>query len=258
MPILVFVPGEKSDHDGVRKRIADAECSVLLDRCEVETRGVRNGPGSQDGLVLAGFSGSCGDAERQVGYWRDSQAWQKIPWADVWTGIPNDGLDPDTLLREDVYDSHAMRLADGRRWKIPIVRLFPQLFTYAESGALQAEPTPRCATVFKAVWSVLEGVTADGDSTVPYEDLLRVCSDLLALNYRVDRFSGANLLRIWDQTAMINTVMAAVDAPGLERLIEDQKKSPLSDPGGGQSTPDGEMDGSTDTAPQPQTSDSQQ
>ena len=227
MVFLVFVPGESGDGEGLRSRVDAAGASSLFQGCEVECRGVRGGPGYEDGVVCAGFRPDQRD-NRRVLYRAEEQSWAMIPWGNgVQVGIWNNAPPrPETLAHARLRDSHPVTLEDGQTWRVPIVRLFPRLMQYGADGELEVgKPAPAVIEAFEAVQYVVDEMGEYEDAAVSWTGLMAACSQLLALNYRVERFGLATLLGVWSQESLLNALWAALDQPSLTRMLDDQKKS---------------------------------
>lgn len=111
-----YVPGRTS---GVSREHLDAAGLEYLPLPK-HRREVRGGPDGSDGVIVA----LANVGADQVGYFRDRQAWRRIPGRDAWVGRDHSQVlpGPADLLREEPLDGHPLRLADGNRWQVPMAR----------------------------------------------------------------------------------------------------------------------------------------
>lgn len=85
-----------------------------------------NSPSKSQGLVFADPARHEG---KRVGYFPDQQTWRKLPTvegrAELWVGYWNEAKPgPEDLARDKFVRGINCDLADGRKWHIPVVRVY--------------------------------------------------------------------------------------------------------------------------------------
>ena len=197
-----------------------------------------HGPDNGSGLVceLAPCEGGqANNVQRPIG---------ELKWTPVW--IPSEpgpvywlGLDPlapptpEDLARAELVEGYALKLADGNRWIVPVAaplalpqfhNALPKVLGMSASGELLRTIRPSFADVQARADQIFEWIYNDAPAP-PLVDQFLWASDVLALNYRVDRYliSALGLL----EESMPERVLALhVDSAAIyrERIAQAEQK----------------------------------
>ncbi|HET6441947.1 MAG TPA: hypothetical protein VFH53_06170 [Phycisphaerae bacterium] len=182
-------------------------------------------------------------------YSKASQTWVKATrgdfWIGYWTVLPPGPAD---LARKEMYFGHAVRLADGNDWIIPIARSFargsslPMSMSLSPDGKWVGAPAPEYRALCEAAAEFADEILAhvapadDDDApetfsfTVPYECDRAV--EALAVNYRLDRDEVA-ALALLRQTTADEIMRALIDWPFVMATVKKNLQSASSNGGGG-------------------------
>lgn len=232
---LGHVFGEPGSTVRLKGLTVDTACSQLAGR----------GPGNLSGVILCALPTS-GQAPRRIGYYPAEQKW--VPWLDgsqVWIGWdPSEPPGPEDLARRERFPGHAVELADGNSYEIPVVRSpvtgrgtsLPCTMGWDSAGAFEV----RIKAEYRTAWDESErsatlfygGVADPGWRRIDYEEALRMCLRALSLNYRLGRLEQ-NAFGLVDTETCQRILGATVDWPTVEREMELSKKN-----GGSPATPD--------------------
>lgn len=201
--------------------------------------GCKTGPDRRGG-VLAALAASV--PSERLGYHPDKQTWRKIPGTELWVGMyPTEPPDLQSLARKQQIEGHQVKMADGRRWLVPLSRAWIE-----EDGELRyLEKLPRHSVLdddgrwrtgdvlgrFAALWrlavrweeawwkSVVEiagGEEEEGDSSVKvefeFDDLHESAIEVLGYNYRIGP-AEADLLGLLTWGISREIMLALVDMP---------------------------------------------
>lgn len=158
---------------------------------------------------------------------------------------PKDLPGPADLARAEMVDGHAVTLADGNDWIVPLARCFPagsrlpSRITFGANRGVTTEIRAEYRDLFDRAWALAAefyhmpdegGEEADGKAeyTLTLSDEAGLALDALRLNYRLD-WAEANLLGILDTPAITRVLCALIDVPGFQKLlaaeISGQKKT---------------------------------
>lgn len=212
--------------------VARAELPHVFDDVEPIGFDVADGPENSGFLVYAPTAD--GAAPDWLGYFPQRQTWTQLG-PGVWIGV-DDHLPPTPadLVRRKTFAGHAVTLADGREWLIPVVRRpggstnLPQRlgwdFATKKFGATLDER-------YRDVWErTAEAVDVffNREKTGGSITLERACElavDALRLNYRIGP-AEASLLGLLDTTNWEQALGAVVDLPTFLEIVADPKPEP--------------------------------
>jgi len=241
--MLYYLPNQQlvSFGDAVQAGLAHA-----FDGPAITCRGVQRGP---DGGAGAVFGVEGVDAR----YMPERQDWKGAPgtkWGVGYWRSSKPG--PADLARPEQIGGHAVRLADGHEWLIPVARYldggtaFPERLQLGPDGQwAQTGTIPQYADICRqaeTAWAALSTRLEDDETgTVEFtlHDEAQLAAQALGVNYRVGPVE-CSLLGLFDTTAVSAVVLALVDWPSVKALtIAEEKKSPV---GAGDSTVSGVRD----------------
>ena len=137
-------------------------------------------------------------------------------WRDALPG-------PDDLGRASPPIGWSVTMGDGRSWLVPAARIFPegtQLPATLILGpdGLSREIRPEYAAL-SALAERLWGIFETG-GPVPFRDLADGAIQALAVNYRLGA-AEVNLLRLFEESVLINVAKAMVDMPTVTAVAEE-------------------------------------
>jgi hypothetical protein len=247
--LLYFLPGTPPDEAAVYTAVAATAIPASL-RAErrLEWRHTDAGPEGEGTVVRRKLPGH----PRRMGYYPDDgQVWEAVtvaasgPLAEHRVWIGHESTAPPTpadLAAEEMVAGHAVRLADGAEWAIPLARVFPQGTALPESlrlapdGKLVKGVLPRfaefCARV-ERYWDIyvatLDAV-AGGLAAPEWDDAdaWRLAVEALSLNYHLGPVEVSHLGLV--NTSNLAAVIGALfDRPTVEavfvQLANQQKKN---------------------------------
>ena len=262
MPLLYFI-AERSDNID-RAELRSLGLGYAFEPSgPLSKRGCTRGPGGKEGVVVCGAA-----TDEPVGFFKDSQRWQKIPaladGAEAYVGrYTETPISPAELLRPDALEGHDVQLGDGQRWHVPVA-----LGCAEEEGQLQrytplprrlqlddegkftpGDPLPQYDALWSAAWGYLEaveealaGAKAGETARFALDDEWAVAA--LATNYRIGRAEIVLLgLLTWGGTMLQQILDAVVAVPGAEKLKKKQDSA-------GSASPAGQPAETEDTGPQ--------
>jgi hypothetical protein len=192
------------------------------------------GPGDLSGAILY-YQSPKTDIPRRSYYKPSEQEWKPIgDGSQVWIGIdPSDPPTPDDLVRRQVYDGYDVELADGKTWKVPVIRRchngstnLPTDMIWDATGALIEPIKPAYEQLWKDTETVVRWFTEERDDVLR-SDCLRYAVKALSINYRYGP-NEQNIVRAIDTTNYHTILQAMVDFPTYRYLMDSQKK--MSDP----------------------------
>lgn len=211
---------------------------------QVFDRGPDGGPG-----CVAALAGS----DDGLGYHGDRQRWRKIPASPspAWVGVPSEPPTlPEQLARRRLVPGHAVELADGRPWIVPIARRWddgeggwyralPARSRLDENGQWQSGDvleTYRDLWETASAWdeslaNAVQKKTADGRVSARFDfpGLHAAALKVLAVNYRLGP-AEADLLGLLTENHCIEILHAAIDVP--TRIAWFAQKKTAADPAG--------------------------
>lgn len=181
-------------------------------------RGVVNGPGGQNGVIVS-------SSDEQIGYYADKQTWAKEAEADYWVGYFNTNRPtPATLARGNIIPGETLLLDDGFAWEIPKARHFeefdgeviwrptlPSRLTRDELGNwVPGEVKER----YRRLWELATGLmNAIANEQPDYEGLDDLAMEAFACNYKVSAIE-LDLLGVYDETVRGRIARILVDLDG--------------------------------------------
>ncbi len=195
-----------------------------------------NGPGEQTGVVCAADSD-------QVGYFPQSQVWHRLPAIAaapaVWVGwVSAAPPTPQSLLRKDAIDGHAVTLADGQEWIVPIAQRWTgsgfsravgaRMKLDAEGRWVEGDVLPRCAGLWRVAnrWQDLREQSSDGEAaSLTIAEAADMCAEILAVNYRISRAEVGCLQLLDDREAYTAILDATIDLRTFLEFLRLQKKT---------------------------------
>jgi len=214
-----------------------------------------DGPGGEGGVIVAA-------AGTRLRYAPDEQTWRPVArglggesesdgeadapayWIGFETGRPPG---PEQLARDEMIPGHAVTLADGRSWHVPIIRDAAGACGLPMRYGLDPQSGRPAATLgdeHLRLWDAALGVLAaladaeendDGQIVLGLgmseADAMRLAADVIGLNYHA---SLAELLAVGalDGPGIFNVCRAMSDFDGLVALLDAEAKK--------KSTPDGQ------------------
>lgn len=229
---------------------------------------VQRGPGGFSGVITTVYPAAGPDPSRpggdmkRTGFHPDVQTWRRVlstpgdgratTHTELWIGIDNEyPPTPEDLLRSDAeiigdearpaHGGFAMTLADGRRWRVPVIRRPDALVRSGKPITLLPmdmgwDAAGRYVETLKAQYQALwedcgaicdllvdaDGRPREGDYEISREDGLKWALRILGVNYRYGRHEQ-NLLHAIDKTNVFTVLGAAVDMPMVYRLLVEKK-----------------------------------
>ena len=216
-----------------RELVAEHELSYLA-KCVPALRECHAGPEDKPGIVVAARLDGAGPAPS---YKADEQVWRKR--SDVlWIGMRRDAKPtPAELEQRDMLESHAVELADGNTWRMPVAVVAPHGATRLEvvlgidengADAEIVKPSQkRFGDLAHKFWDAFMSAE-DGKVSFAVDGLVELAVAGLSLNYRV----GVDELRMIGALSSDNIwklAYAAIDGPRFDELVkelmETQKKT---------------------------------
>ncbi len=209
------------------------------------------GPDGGSGFTFADESRLDG---KTVGHYADKQEWRKIPGSELYIGCFKDAVPTaNDLSRQSQLPGYMFPLADGKQWRIPVVRQFLEgqdkpvcaLPHYLDIDDEGNEIPGQVAEVHRYLWEATEDYTAalvgperdEGDEIkVDWWDKAAI---LLGANYVVGKTELA-LARVFDTSNSPMTVcLLAIDYPVYQKRRDAQKKTSSTQTPDGQPMSDG-------------------
>lgn len=226
---LYFIPGVTHDvttPGAYRKLCEDAGLGELLKGTGVSARLCTGGPdkGEIGGVVMCPQEADGGAApvvKVRCGYFPDEQRWVRGPDGAYWLGYYlEDRPRPETLRRGGMLlEGHAVLLADGQEWRIPIARYLPKIFGVDDQGSDIARVRPDCRVFFEAASEFTE-LARSGAKEIPYELMMRTAISGFALNYRIGELE-LRALEVIDTDNVFQVCWAAIDGPTVDAVVAD-------------------------------------
>jgi hypothetical protein len=204
---------------------------------------ITSGPDHEAGVIVS--------ADRDAGYFPQSQRWQKIPPgcpghdAGAWVGLPHHArVRPQDLARGQQLDGHLVRLADEQRWLVPVARKalptdeqplryavpLPKAIGVDEAGdwsenAILARYAPLWA-IAKDFWNaIIVAEIADDDSAaLELRDVMDPAVFALQANYRISKVEVSMAALLTFEHAL-SVLRAVVDWPTLSTWMNKKKES---------------------------------
>lgn len=159
--------------------------------------------------------------------WQAAKPDGEFPAGRFWLGREKGRpVRPSDLQRPVVHAGHAVRLADGQEWTIPVARQLPQLLGLNDAGDFARRPRPEYAEFWRdAERALSEWCFGEG---IPYAAGWEFCCKALGLNYRVDR-AICDWLGLFDSPSMVETVYATVEWHSLVATLKKKESEGTSD-----------------------------
>lgn len=206
------------------------------------------GPDGKPGVVFV-FAGPDGSMAPTALAGRPSVHWMEYPGNDgLWLGYDQaDVPGPEDLVRSEQQWGHAVQLADGRLWTVPVARLvdgqpaLPRRLSWDGTAWTEGEILERYASLFAAACRLWDALAVNG--RVELDESCDVATSALAVNYRIGP-AEISLLGLFDTESHAAVVKAMIDWPTVEALV---KKGVSNQP----SLEPGERDSCPDTDPAP-------
>lgn len=233
---LYFLPGLQAVN---RARVEAAGLGYLFEKQGgANTRGAQDGPG---GVAGAYFSvpgkGGRGESDLQR---VEAATWTPIPGSPASLGVLADALPgPDDLARAELVDGHAVELADGKPWTIPVVRkllggsALPRALAWDGKDWSRGEVLPVYRKLYAAgqrLFDAFRGSEGDGPTTLTEE--VETAVTAIAVNYRVGP-AEVSALGLLNTRSAGEVLRAMIDIPALEQLRgKAEAAGPSSRPGG--------------------------
>lgn len=197
------------------------------------SRQVDGGPGGMRGHLFADGA----RLGRALKYEPDAQRWRRIPGErELWIGYYHDAPPtPTELLRREIVPGHTMRLADGREWILPVVRLWdadegqsvsalPCLYDLDDHGHLIRGEVQ---AAHRWLWDLTEPAWCAlvNESDVTDQQLLDVAARLLGANYVVHAIELVLMGALSPQVRPAGLVALSLDFTTWHAWREAQKKN---------------------------------
>lgn len=223
---LYFVEGAVGDPPITRQRLHEM---FFPHAAHAATPGavVARGPSDKPGFVFPVNGGGAGRIEQPQGYYPDLQKWTcaddtaAAPW---WFGVDPDARPrPDDLIHDDPARCHSVRLADGREWKVPVIRCADgsstmEWFVTLEDDTRPHDDAGHLAVEDKRTWDIVTRLARrliDPDVVVGNPDLNWLIGDVFARVYRVSPvelkalglFTNKNLQEVFSAMLDIPTMI---------------------------------------------------
>jgi hypothetical protein len=186
------------------------------------------GPGDKAGTLVT-YQTVAGDIPPRWGFYPDEQEWSEVN-DELWLGIDTARPPvPDDLKRRKQYGGYSLELGDGNQWTVPVVRRpdgsseLPTSMSWDATGAY----TEPIKAAYRGIWERVQPVASwlyrESDEAILRSEALRICIDVLALNYR---FSAAEqrVLSLIDSETYLLILAAAVDLPRASEIVSAEKK----------------------------------
>jgi hypothetical protein len=213
---LYFLPGPPGANSKMlQERGLLDRFSLRGGRCIEHTiTEVMQGPGGVRGCIVAAGSGVPRlDFEKQ--------RWLEGP--KFWAAIEDMPPGPGELAREIGIEGYEIELADGNRWRVPLIRRWtgsehavnlPKVLVPASAGGgVSFQVREEFAPIDALAARILSGFL--NRETISMERLLEDASAILAVNYRVGALD-AGLLGIFTEELAVKVLALCVDLPRLE------------------------------------------
>jgi hypothetical protein len=226
---LYFAPTDKSELSA--GDLAALGLAYAFDGQHV-ARGCSAGPGGKRGLVVVADGFDLG----RLGYYPDRQEWRCIPKSEIWCGLfKDDRPAPADLARQQPLPGHLVKLADDRKWLVPVARAL-----VADGDQLAFQCRLPCATSlddngewrrdgvmprYASIWSIAErwwdtafpaeeeGTGAETPKlTFDFGEANDAAAQVLGVNYRLGRMEASHLGLLTEQSVG-SILLALVDWP---------------------------------------------
>lgn len=196
------------------------------------------GPDKGPGRIVAPAATNAEKIKQPISYQAARQVWIRPAEKQYWLGMDkHEPPTPEHLKRETAtWHYPAWTLGDGREWKCPTARLFPdgtplpQEFRFDPAGNRVRAVLPEYAALWKHADQVWE-MFSDSSIEIPNDETFAICVDCLAVNYRLTEVECLALKLINDRTRAY-VLWSLVDFLAWKEVQElVQKKSPSADDG---------------------------
>ncbi len=228
---LYYVPGAAN---ATAETIESAGLSHALDPGSIIGVQVTRGPDDKNGIVIA----SADAPANIVGHYPGSQTWRQAPGGVYWVGIDERKRPtPESLMRPDALNGHAVELADGNQWIIPVARSFAQ-----DDGELRyycslphgvdldddgnwtvGSIRPRYAELWALAekwWDAKQSATVDDNSvSLDFGEIHDSALAALKCNYRVGKVEVV-LLGLFAGSSAVAILDALIDMPSLDEILK--------------------------------------
>lgn len=218
-----------------------------FERRIVGRRVMERGPDGDAGLVVA-------SSEERIGYFKDKQAWRKVPGTRAWVGMYCDAPPlPADLGREQMLPGHSVRLGDEQYWTVPVARALAesddqlQAFCALPSGVslddngqwTTGEVVPRYRELWKIATDWFDTQYGEGQVdeenrlTFEFAEVNDAALTALAANYRIGKAEVA-LLGLFTQQTTFAILQAVIDQPTLDKWVKKKLESGTWNTAGGE------------------------
>lgn len=222
--LLYFLPNASGASEA---RLRGLGLGHLAEVGDLESRGVTGtGPGGQSGLLVA--PGSPKGSRAQGAHWARFK-WEQSPLSEAWVGWdPESPPAPEDLERAETFDGHAVKLADGREWLVPVARAvngatpLPRSLKLTKDGWAPGDVQPRYRDLFGRaceLWDALTEQSKEGGGKVTMGEARQLVVDALSINYLLSA-AEVSILGLLDTRCEGEAVLALVDWPALLGLQE--------------------------------------
>lgn len=206
---------------------------------KLTVRGANTGPGGNRGTVLYPHDeANVPDAVlAKVGYYETAQDWCACAGGAYWCGkSKSDAVNPETLRRERGRAGVRVWLGDGNAWEIGRA-LYMNGMTHlprklrigvggkaAPSDVIEAFAEFNAAAM--AFWEEWMKAIDEGRNAVyPLDDLTRLASLGLSVNYRVGVDEATNVLGLFDESNVWDACLATISWPNLQEMRKSVEES---------------------------------
>lgn len=219
------------------------------------------GPGNQSGMIISALPVESREPPRRIGYYPQDPAieWHSFDNGSLWIAI--DTQNPPTpadLARSKQLQGHAVEMADGQQWIVPVLRRWPsgsglpQDWEFDDAGQFVQRIKARYRQLWdRSAWVHALHYDAATENRVDLAEALQFVLDCLALNYRIGR-NEQRLCHLVDTTNWETALGATVDLPKVMQALA-QKKTETEKPAENGTAPPSANSGPGSTADSPAT-----
>ncbi len=180
------------------------------------------GPDGEHGLLLVQGAGF-------ISYDKRSQVWTKSANGKYWIGMTSaEPPTPADLARPEMIGGHAVKLADGHDWVVPLARILPSGTALPESlvmdkdGQWTTRPKARFAQICADAADIWAIAYEDSEDTISCAREVEIATRALALNYRVGA-AELSMLEAYDTARIGHVLTALIDMPSIKKKLGSER-----------------------------------
>lgn len=238
MQFLYYLPGVKNSAAVEMVLLKEKGLGCIFDASNsaFTPRDTRDGPDGLGGMIVSYAPAKL------VGYFKDTQIWQKIHGIDAWVGYwKDDPPKPLDIQRESGVDGYYVELGDGNDWLSPVARLadgvsdVPCSHTLKAGKWVRGGPLQKHRKLWAAAcefWDIVEPEienyfkTGQDSFTIDFDREHILALTALAANYRIQRTEAA-ILGLFDDQNVGVILRTLIDWPGVQALMLKKKEAAL-------------------------------